>query len=184
MAPAGFGNVGSFARSSKACACPSTADDVLHDHDVDGIPDATESVLGTDPHDPDTDGDATPDGTDACPLARPGTGDEAAVVAEVVRYAARLYGGVDPLEVRTRLEHSVEVPGAPTLLLHRVVDQVTPGWFGGAVRVSAVRVDGAEASATIMWEGAQPMDTRTLRLRPVDGTFRVVGDDLTRWFVD
>ena len=53
------------------------------DSDGDGLTDALEKRLGTDPMKADTDGDGIPDGQDANPLAMPGKGDRATLLQAV-----------------------------------------------------------------------------------------------------
>jgi Bacterial TSP3 repeat len=63
--------------------------DVERDSDHDGLTDLEEDRLGTDPHNPDTDGDGIPDGQDPCPLysAKTAPSDEDAMVLKKAFFA-------------------------------------------------------------------------------------------------
>jgi len=53
---------------------PGAGGAATRDTDADGIPDRRERNIGSDPKNPDTDGDGTPDGSDDDTNPRPGTG--------------------------------------------------------------------------------------------------------------
>ncbi len=68
--------------------CPLAA--LFHDQDGDGATDVEEARLGTDPADPDTDGDGLPDGADPAPLG----GTAPTILEDDIRLAV-LQGPVD-----------------------------------------------------------------------------------------
>jgi hypothetical protein len=64
-------------------------DEVERDSDGDGWTDLEEMRLGTNPHNPDSDGDGIPDGRDVCPLyAAPGGADDGTQILQAAVFAA------------------------------------------------------------------------------------------------
>jgi hypothetical protein len=92
----------------------------LADGDGDGVPDRTETFLGTDPAARDSDGDGKPDGDDPSPLARSARTGDRELVQEIVRYA--LLGQRPPVRVLYLYvppEHRPELEAVAEVVLHR-----------------------------------------------------------------
>ncbi|HEY4183501.1 MAG TPA: PQQ-binding-like beta-propeller repeat protein [Polyangia bacterium] len=172
---------------------------VFADRDHDGLTDLTEAAFGTDPDKADTDGDGVPDGRDPAPLARPSVTDAARVHDEVVRFWTTFRSG-GPVTVYA--DRGSWGGGGGTanagIVLHRPLapidatcspfefcqgadraDTKGPRQCEALLAIEGIAVHGDEAEATASWPSQNQRNHRIehkLRLRRVDGAWRVTGD--------
>jgi hypothetical protein len=132
--------------------------EALADRDGDGVPDRTETFLGTNPAAKDSDGDGKDDGDDPSPLAKPAAraGDKE-LVEEIVRYALL----EQPPPVRVVYVYAAaaqrsELDGVAGVVLHRdlmprtaheLPVQAVPG--AAHVILDEVTVNGETATALV-----------------------------------
>jgi hypothetical protein len=155
---------------------------VFRDRDVDGVTDATEVLLGTDPARADTDGDGIADGRDVAPLAkaRQRGADMGNVESEVVRYLSLFLAG-GPILLRA--DTAAGGDGAPTsgVVLHRARSGPPASddrMCGSRVELQSVRLIGDEARVDVRWASGRDWRGRhALTLRRLGGEFRTVADE-------
>jgi hypothetical protein len=106
--------------------------DVNRDSDADGWTDIEEARLGTDPHDPDSDGDGMPDGADVCPLyaaSKEEAGGDSVVILQKAIFAAFGLTGSRQLLYVSPDSPRVHVfgYGGPILFDHPITTESLPG---------------------------------------------------------
>ena len=160
------------------------AEKVLADRDGDGISDATEAYLGTDPAKPDTDGDGVNDGEDESPLVAPTGSDEQLVQQEALRYLTRertlpWEAASTIIRVWNDRGKPAAVSGMAGLVLHCrknacvMDDDYEVGYrLGPRVTIRKVTVRGD--TARVATDGDYEIFRMSLSLRRVGGTWRVV----------
>jgi hypothetical protein len=148
--------------------------DLLRDSDGDGVTDATEAYLGTDPKRADTDGDGIPDLEDPSPMGAVQS-EAAAALAQATSYLMLFETGTAPLVVQAPKEYWGQAPRPPGLVLHVAnrADAKLPNLSEWVVEVKSVEVNGGTAEVHF----AKGLLTRlnVVRMVRLGGVWRVTG---------
>ena len=157
--------------------------DVNRDSDADGWTDLEEARLDTDPHDPDSDGDGTPDGADVCPLyaaSKEETGSDSIVILRKAIFAAFGLTGSRQLLYVTPDSPRVHVfgYGGPILFDHPITKDSLPGgpyvsWRIAERTATTARVELSDHEATTSGGGQDVL------LRKIGATWIVVSRKTT-----
>ena len=160
--------------------------EVSRDSDADGWTDVEEGRLGTDPHDPDSDGDGLPDGSDGCPLyaaAKDEAARDDAIVLRKAIFAAFGLTGSRQLLYVTPESPKVHVfgYGGPILFDHSIPKQSVSDPLRGPYVSWRI----AERTATTArvelsdWEGPLAAGGQDVLLRKIGDTWLVVSRKMT-----
>jgi hypothetical protein len=163
------------------------------DSDGDGLPDLTETILGTDPRKTDTDGDGVPDGEDSNPAAAPATTEAARAQGEAIRYIMEFVDGADRTEsnppklatIRGEMKLAAQVPGGR--YLHWPAARPGEAWrqfIGAQLRVSDVQVNEDKARVEVAWSPGSRGNTQILSLRKLGGVWRVTDAKITNDWIE
>jgi hypothetical protein len=159
--------------------------EVKKDSDGDGWTDLEEQRLGTDPHNPDSDGDGIPDGVDACPLysALSTSMDDESQILQKVFFAEYSLSNSRYLILVDGASKRIQVFGYRGPVLYLSKDEAAT-WKkqhpeGGIfVHWKVNRISAGEATVDLTdWEGPLAASGTTLRLKRYDAEWFVVGED-------
>jgi hypothetical protein len=164
----------------------------FHDSDGDGLPDSTETMLGTDPKRTDTDGDGLRDGEDSSPTAAPAKTESARAQVEAIRYVMQFIGnetGWSNLPVvatvRGDLKSAAQIPGG--LYLHWPATKPSEPRrppIGALLEVGDAQVNGDTARVEVAWARGSRGNMHVLSLRKLGGTWRVIDAETTREWIE
>ena len=153
------------------------------DGDKDGIPDAIERLIGTDPANPDSDKDGVPDGLDASPMTpkNPKSDDQTEIRQAVFTVLFATSSSSDAIFLREEKGKSDFAEQEYYGFAGYVVK--TPSSRPGLVNVTdmTVKLDSADsATATISdWEGSLAASGHEAKLKKVHGKWVVVDFRMT-----
>jgi hypothetical protein len=147
-------------------------DGLLRDSDHDGLTDATEVYLGTDPLRADSDGDGLGDAVDSVPLGA-ATSDQSAALAQALNYLMLFDVGTTPVFVRAPRSYWGQAPHPAGLVLYiaNEADAKPVGFSNSFVEVASVVVVGDKAHVRLT--GLFPIPAVTLYLKRLGGIWRV-----------
>jgi hypothetical protein len=152
-------------------------DEVERDSDGDGWTDLEEGRLGTDPHNPDSDGDGIPDGRDVCPLyAAPGVVDDSSMVLQTAVFGAFALTGSRQLLYVTPRTPRVQLAGyGGPVIFDRAIPKSGDG--NGATYVGWTITSKTDTEAVVEvtdWEGLLAAGGQLVRLKRIAGRWVVV----------
>jgi hypothetical protein len=152
-------------------------DEIERDSDGDGWTDLEEGRLGTDPHNPDSDGDGIPDGRDVCPLyPAPAVADDSSMVLQTAVFGAFALTGSRELLYVTPQTPRVHLVGyGGPVLFDRAIPKSGDG--NGATFVSW-RITSKTATDAVVeltdWEGMLAAGGQDVLLKRIAGRWVVV----------